>query len=103
MKEKDLTDDEKLWVKKFQKLKEGGMVREISLDRLREEFGIEFPSGGHFKQVNAGISLNWLVKDAGLSEKERNAIEGHLRGEKRIGGDYYRGIEKLKKFVAKLP
>ena len=73
----------------------------LSLEHLRE-LGLTFPARNKFKQVKASISLDWLIRDAGLSEKQRNAIERHLRGEKGIDWNYYNGVRKLKKFISKV-
>ena len=71
-----------------------------SLEELRER-GVDFPAKDKWVQTNAKISLEWLMRDAGLSEKQRNAIESHLRGEK-VDYNYYNAIRKIKRFTKKV-
>ena len=75
------------------------MVTEISLEKLREELGVEFPSKNRWKQVKASITLDWLMRDAGLSERQKKAVERYLQGEKSNRSNLYWGMRKLKDLV----
>jgi len=50
------------------------MAREISLEELRE-IGISFPAKDKWKQIKAGITLEWLMRDAKLSHKLISVME----------------------------
>lgn len=74
----------------------------LSLEHLRE-LGLTFPSQDKFKQIKASISLSWLIRDAGLSKRQREAIEKRLQGKhKKIDWNYYHGVQKLKAWVKKI-
>ena len=51
-----------------------------SLDQLLEDFNIDVSSEDKWGQVNARISLDWLMTDAGLSKALRDAIELKAKG-----------------------
>lgn len=76
------------------------VINEVSLDLL-EGLGIDVPAKNRWQSIKAGISLFWLIEDAGLSLKQRKAIERHLRGG-RLSFNYWNGLRKLRRYAKSL-
>ena len=74
----------------------------ISLEELQEELGIEFSGQDRWSEIKAGISLDWLMRDAGLSERQKIAVEKYLGGEKYNKDNIYHAKRKMKRFARKL-
>lgn len=72
----------------------------VSIERLRE-IGIEFPAKDRWKQTRVKISIDWLMRDAGLSEREKNAVREKIKGDQPDKDSLYRALCKLKGFSEK--
>ena len=57
------------------------MVNEESLEELREK-DFDFPSPDIWPKINAKITLEWLMRDAGLSKKLRDVMQLKVKGYK---------------------
>lgn len=71
----------------------------ISLEELKEELGIEASGKDRWKKVRAKISVDWLMKDAGLSVRQKKSVERYLSGKKSNRSNLYWGMRKMKNLV----